>query len=38
MQFADLLSRDVDPSDPAGRDPEFIRAVALPLFSALRTY
>jgi 1-acyl-sn-glycerol-3-phosphate acyltransferase len=38
MQFADFLSHDVDPSEPAGRDPEFIRAVALPLLNALRTY
>ena len=38
MQFADFLSHDVDPSKPAGRDPEFIRAVALPLLNALRTY
>src|SRR5262245_47534727 len=38
MQLADFLSHDVDPSDPANRDPEFIRTVALPAFDALRTY
>src|SRR5262245_25083763 len=38
MQLADFLSHDVDPSDPAGRDPEFIRTVALPVFDALRTH
>ena len=38
MQLADFLSHDVDPSDPASRDPEFIRTVALPAFDALRTY
>src|SRR5262245_35131921 len=37
MQLADFLSHDVDPSDPANRDPEFIRTVALPAFDALRT-
>src|SRR4029453_8559962 len=38
MQLADFLAHDVDPSDPVGHDPEFIRAVVLPLFNALRTY
>src|SRR5438093_369737 len=36
MQLADLFMRDVDASDPAARDPEFIRTVALPFFNALR--
>lgn len=38
MQLADFLSHDVDPSDSASRDPEFIRTFALPAFDALRTY
>jgi 1-acyl-sn-glycerol-3-phosphate acyltransferase len=36
MPLADFF--DLDASDPAGRDPEFIRTVALPLFDALRTH
>ncbi len=38
MALADLLARPVDTSDPAARDPEFIRTVALPLFTALRVH
>ena len=38
MQLADLLGEEVDASDPASRDPEFIRTVAMPVFGALRTY
>jgi len=38
MPLADLLARPVDTSDPAARDPEFIRTVALPLFDALRVH
>src|SRR5262245_35112750 len=36
--LADFVRNDVDPCDPAGRDPEFIRGVALPLFTVLRRY
>ncbi len=38
MQLADLVVRNVDASDPAARDPEFIRTVALPFFDALRVH
>jgi 1-acyl-sn-glycerol-3-phosphate acyltransferase len=35
--LADLASEDLDPNDPAGRDPEFIKAVA-PFFEMVGTY
>ena len=30
MTLTELLKLDIDPSDPANRDPEFIRTIALP--------
>jgi 1-acyl-sn-glycerol-3-phosphate acyltransferase len=38
IQPARLFARDVDTSDLAARDPEFIRSVALPVFDALRVH
>jgi len=38
LQLADLVAHDGDASDPAARDPEFIRTVALPFFDALRVH
>ena len=38
MRLADLFDGDIDPSDPANRDPEFIRSVALPVLSLFREY
>jgi 1-acyl-sn-glycerol-3-phosphate acyltransferase len=36
--LGDFPWHSVDPSDPSARDPEFIRRVALPFFTALRRY
>ena len=38
MTLTELLKLDIDASDPANRDPEFIRSVALPFLNAVRSY
>src|SRR5438876_10281122 len=38
MTLTELLKLDIDASDPANRDPEFIRSVALPVLNAVRSY
>src|SRR5207244_4315616 len=38
MTLTELLKLDIDPSDPANRDPEFIRTIALPVLNAIRSY
>ncbi len=38
QELIDQLSEDLDPDDPAGRDPEFIRRYGIPLTLALRRY
>src|SRR2546430_12406032 len=38
MTLTELLKLDIDASDPANRDPEFIRSAALPVLNAVRSY